>query len=1034
MDANLEHYKREFFQELREIVENTLDSILKLESDPENQNLINSIFRGIHTIKGSAGVFELHELSGFTHHLEGLLNYLRDGKVSLTPDMTDAILAGVDHIGKMAEAYENGSTLAPDAELEERFCFFYNPPDDSTKDCGSVAKSDLAQSSVSGELSNKLGGQLNGESDGELAYPPAKIILNGEADKLPEHVVKSLEEFASQGLTLCRIELLYTSDLLENGYDPAIFLKNLRRICKLYYPVTDFKQIPAIQEFEPLALYLKPVIYVASKHSISEIADLSFDETLIDIVDLRDLSASGASDGTKSIVDMKEALHEFITGATEMVESAEQASIEYEQKGTIGSLNEIFRVVHNIKGDADFMGFKDLTTFAHTFETLLDKLRGNRIARSASVVDIILKSLDYIKIALRLLSEGKPLPPLPPIYNEITQYEQSKKGAKYQTQGDLDTNLQLDISKEIQDVYVEQLYQYRRMLSAVLDYDNIPRAKYSNIGRALEGLRKASNVVDHSLLNDLSTQALALFNNPSSDDFKDALPTNRKADITFGKTSPLKMLIIQIITSINDLNSEPKRIGEILVAEGKIAPEELDKALELQKPIGQILVESGKVSESDVAQALKKQDLIETARQKLEIAEQQTQGRTEDGGEATIRTMRVDERKIEQFTNTVGEMLIARNTYAYLIDQLEHSKGDPHETIKSLKENLHLFSRLSNDIHHGVISLRMIPVRGIFQKFTRVVRDISRKQKKMIDLLTDGEDIEIDKKVADMLSDPMVHLIRNSCDHGIEPPLERKRAGKSEKGTLLLRASREGSNIVIRIIDDGRGVNRERLFQKALSNGIAVASVDDPALLNMIFLPGLSTAAEITDVSGRGVGMDVVKTTVESLGGHVRVASEIGQGTEITLSIPTALGIDTVLSVEVDSQSYAIPIGYIVETIRIPIDKFRNAGSTMVFYYRGEVLSAHYLVELLDGNGGNGQGSCAQKEQLFLSEQAEEISVVIIQTSRGKRGIIIDKLHKNMEIAVRPVPDVLSEIDIIAGVSIMGDGKVLLVLNPERMV
>ncbi|MBF0233382.1 MAG: chemotaxis protein CheW, partial [Desulfamplus sp.] len=357
-----------------------------------------------------------------------------------------------------------------------------------------------------------------------------------------------------------------------------------------------------------------------------------------------------------------------------------------------------------------------------------------------------------------------------------------------------------------------------------------------------------------------------------------------------------------------------------------------------------------------------------------------------------------------------------------------------------LKENLHLFSRLTNDVQHGVISLRMIPVRGIFQKFSRVVRDISRKQNKMIEMMTDGEDIEIDKKVADVLSDPLIHLIRNSCDHGIETPVERKRAGKPEKGTLLLKASREGANIVIRINDDGRGINREKLLEKAVQQGLEFSSVNDPGLLDMIFIPGLSTSEKITDVSGRGVGMDVVKTTILSLGGTVSVMSEQGAGTQLTLTIPTSMGIDTVLLVEVSGNSYAIPINYIMETLKVTSKTFISAGEQMMFYYRGEVLSAYFLSELLNSDGSDGSdgshivGQAETRESVAERVNTDkEISMVIIKTSKDRYGVIIDRFDKNMEIAVKPLPDMLSHLDVISGISILGDGRVLLVINPEQL-
>ena len=390
--------------------------------------------------------------------------------------------------------------------------------------------------------------------------------------------------------------------------------------------------------------------------------------------------------------------------------------------------------------------------------------------------------------------------------------------------------------------------------------------------------------------------------------------------------------------------------------------------------------------------------------------------------EQEIQTMRVDENKVENFTNIVGELLITRNTYEYLLIQMQNNESTQEENLKLLKENLHQFARLINDIHHGVISLRMVPVRNIFTKFNRIARDISRKQKKPIILLTEGDEIEIDKKIADILSDPLVHMVRNSCYHGIEMPDQRLKAGKPEQGKVVLKASQEGSMLLIRIIDDGKGINRQAVYEKAIKQGLETPDPDDDAILNMIFMPGFSTAQKITDVSGRGVGMDVVRSTIMSIGGDVEIKSEEGKGSEILLSIPMTMGINAALIVQILNESYAIPLDYILESVKINPSQIRRSTDNLLFYYRGEVVVLEFLHKIL-GNSVN--------FDKFLKNK-KEISIIILQTRKGKFGVIVDFLNRNMEVAIKPLPDEFSEIKIISGVSIMGDGKVFLVLNPEE--
>jgi two-component system, chemotaxis family, sensor kinase CheA len=976
MSSDFERFKREFYTEAREILDSAADNILKLETDISNPELLNATFRGVHTIKGSAGTFELNEISAFTHHLEGLLNALRDGTICMTPEMADVILAGVDHIGQMISACEAGQAPESDPDLVARFQALNSFPD----------------------RSEAIRPKSNPEPDAAAAVPGSRILLFSDEERfLPPAVRQDLEKAFLDGQSIFRIRLLFTSELMEHGFDPAVFLRNLKSAARVYHPCTPADAVPTMDTYEPLALYLNPSIYIATSLSEEAVRDLSFDPELLEI-DALVGSDESAGNGQRIA---HEALREFIEGASEMLESAEQAVITYETQGSRTALNEIFRVVHNIKGDADFIGCRDLTLFSHALESLLEQLRRGTLGRTAQIMDTILKSIDFIRISLHELDLGHPAPLLPPVYRHLKTFGESRGGEATPSASE-SLSSGPDLPDDLRLVFAEQIRQHRSIFAQALKPEIITPSGLETITRSVDGLVNAGSVMGYEALEKLARQG------------RDALG---RFSTTDGQDS-LRQAIRAILDYLEELDTAPRRLGEILVEEGKIDSADLQDVLARQKPIGRMLVDAGKVTDEDVSQALQKQELMEANRQL----------RPEAAGEPSLRTMRVEERKIEQFTNLVGEMLIARNTYAYLISQLEHPQSGGRETVKALKENLHLFSRLSNDIHHRVLSLRMIPIRGIFQKFTRVVRDISRKQKKMIEFMTDGEDIEIDKKVADILSDPLVHLIRNACDHGIEVPLERKKAGKPEKGTLLLRASREGSNMVIRIADDGQGLNRQRLFEKAQTLNIPVASKDDPALLNIIFMPGLSTAAEITDISGRGVGMDVVKTTVESVGGTVQVVSEEGQGTEIILSIPTAMGIDTVLFVESAGRTYAIPISYIAETLKLPRSKFRRAGSQVVFYYRGEVLPAFFLDRLLYGAPDDGM------DNGWLDIDADtEISLVITRTSRGKQGLIIDRPDKNMEIAIKPPPDLLKGLEMISGVSILGDGQVLLVLNPEKI-
>lgn len=965
MDIDMEQYRIQFYQEARDILDRINEDILRVEANPDDRELLNSIFRGIHTIKGSAGGFELEELSEFAHHLEGLLDALRSNRISVSAELVDLVLEGCDYLSTMIDICEKREKPEINQELVERFRSSYIGMEKEEKD------------------------------------DPSVIMLQDDRRELnlieiDDDIKGSLLSCYKRGLNTYMVDLKYSSEIFENGYDPVVLLQNIYENSELYIAVTDHDQVPLIEEFNPLELYLKPTVYLATRLSEEEIRDLAFDPSLLDVKLLDPLLDSGEDSDMKEESVDEDILREFIAGVDEMIETLERSVIDYEKTNSPEALNEVFRIVHTIKGDADYIGLKMMTEFAHTLEGLLDRLRKGTVKRSQRVIDIVLKAVDELKDMIRLLTEGRRTFIMPSTYQAIKELLAGKMEI-----ASIESAKKVGVSEETEKVFMEQIHQCSEILSMNISPVPLDDTRIKIVRRSLETLARSSGFMGITPLCILVERGLHLLEKGGGEEFL------RTVD--------------EIIAFVKGLERDPARLGEILVEEGKVTPSDVQEALAKQKPLGEILVDDGKVSEKDVQRALKKQEVMAAA----------GQYRQGSAAEQVVKTMRVDEQKIDRFTNMIGELVVVRNTYQYLLTQLNNAERITPQILKSLKDNLYLFSRVTNDMQQEVMSLRMIPIKGIFNKFTRIVRDISRKQHKLIELITDGEETEIDKKVADMLSDPLVHLVRNACDHGIESPEERRAAGKPEKGTVVLRASQEGSNILIKVIDDGRGINREKLYERALSMGMDVSSPDDDRILDLIFLPGVTTRDSVSDISGRGVGMDVVKTTVSSLGGNISVVSEQGQGTDITLAIPMTIGITVALMVEAGSEVYAIPMDYVVETVKCSPSRLRRIHDRMGFYYRGEILPVEYLERLLSGTrkGINGNGFAGTG-----TDDDSEVSIVIMKINRGKFGAIVDRLVKNMEIAIKPVPARLSDVEVINGVSVLGDGRVVLVLSPEKLV
>jgi two-component system chemotaxis sensor kinase CheA len=502
--------------------------------------------------------------------------------------------------------------------------------------------------------------------------------------------------------------------------------------------------------------------------------------------------------------------------------------------------------------------------------------------------------------------------------------------------------------------------------------------------------------------------------------FQDLLDMTIAFEETVSKGADYGDKLAKIEDYITNLQSPPKMLGELLVETGKVTPEEVEQAKAEQRLIGEILVDKGKIDKQDLDVALKKQTVMKAAEQKQQEPEDSIKDVT-ISKDKIPQSMKVDQEKIDKFTNTIGELVVAKNAYEYMLQKLMRDYELPNNLIKDFKDNSNLIARISQDLQRDILSLRMVPIRQIFNKFPRVVRDIARKQSKQIELRIIGEDTEIDKKIADILSDPLVHLVRNACDHGLEDVSARTSAGKVDTGNLILKAYNEGSFVYVEVIDDGRGIDPDKVLRKAISKGLVSedASLSEKEIIQFILAAGFSTAEKVTDISGRGVGMDVVKSSITSVGGTIDVSSSLGDGTRVTMKIPVTIGMSTSLLIRMNEEDfYAFPIENVAETIKVDKDQVKDLHYGKGIYYRGNVLPLFQLRSLL----GDGE-----------AELPDEVNIVITVTDTGKTGIIVDELLNRMDIAIKPVPEYFAHLDYIGGVTILGDGQAVLVFNVNKL-
>ena len=390
---------------------------------------------------------------------------------------------------------------------------------------------------------------------------------------------------------------------------------------------------------------------------------------------------------------------------------------------------------------------------------------------------------------------------------------------------------------------------------------------------------------------------------------------------------------------------------------------------------------------------------------------------------AQEQTIRVEVKRLDHLMNLIGELVLGKNRLLKIYDDVEE-RYEGEKFLEELNQVVSSLSLVTTDIQLAVMKTRMLPIAKVFNKFPRMIRDLSRDLGKQIDLEISGEETELDKSIVEEIGDPLVHIIRNSCDHGIEDPETRKAMGKPEKGLVQLKAYNEGNHIVVEIVDDGKGLDADMLKAKSIEKGIITEreadAMSEKEAFGLIFKPGFSTAAKVTNVSGRGVGMDVVKTNIEKLNGIIDIESEVGKGTVMKLKIPLTLAIIQSLLVGTQEEFYAIPLASVLETVRVPIDDIYTIDGKNVLRLRDEVLS---LVRLSDVFG---------VEKVF--DGGDHTYVVIIGVAEAKLGIIVDTLVGQEEIVIKSMGDYLQNIPGIAGATIRGDGRVTLIIDVGAMM
>jgi len=666
-------------------------------------------------------------------------------------------------------------------------------------------------------------------------------------------------------------------------------------------------------------------------------------------------------------------------------------------------VDRVFRAMHTIKGSGAMFGFDDIAEFTHDVETVFDRVRDGYIPVTTNLVNLSLHACDHIKQMLdadgtdievdlqagnqilagfrAMLQTEAPAPNdqatyWEPVMSIIDQKESGKKRSD-EEDGEKIYRIRFAPDESLFQTGTNPLSLIAELAEmgpcqAFLQTDRLPSAEAFNP----ESCYLAWDIFLTTARSVNAIKDVFIFVEDSCD------------------------LTIEVIEHLDEAVEEfgSKRLGEILVERGDIDPEQVSGALGTQKRIGEILVDAKQISREKINSALAEQEFVQSTRRQRDQAVQTT-------------SVRVAAEKLDTLVNLVGELV----TVQARLSQKASVERDPE--LLSITE---VVERLTAELRDNTLSIRMLPIDMTFSKLRRLVRDLSNELGKEIVLKTEGGDTELDKTVIEQLNDPLVHILRNSIDHGIETPALRKAAGKAEQGTIWLKAEHSGANVLIHITDDGAGINTEKIRQKAIEKGLLAPEAErsDKELLQLIFTPGFSTAGSVTNVSGRGVGMDVVKRSIENLRGAIDIQSRKGEGTTITLKLPLTLAIIDGLLVEIDADKYVLPLSAIEECVELTREDLAATHGRNILNIRGQIVPFIPL-----------------REHFAIAGDPPNIEQVVINAVDGQRlGIVVDRVIGEHQIVIKTMNSLYKDVEEVSGATILGDGTVALILDVQKLV
>ena len=697
-------------------------------------------------------------------------------------------------------------------------------------------------------------------------------------------------------------------------------------------------------------------------------------------------------------MDVSQYLEIFIDESNEHLQSlSDQLMILEKEPENSDTINEIFRAAHSLKGMAGTMGYKRMQNLTHDMENVFSEVRNGNIKVTSDMCDVLFQCLDalenYVSNIQNTQDEGtddnepiiKALNSFIGGNNEESKETQPHTAASAVTAGEGTSEL------AFADFEMNAVNEALKKGLGVYEID--VRVDENCILKAARAFLVFKNLEGHCDV---------IKSEPSTQDIED-----EKFDKKF-------TIVVVSKESMEDISGIIRNVSEIKSAEAKAITTPFPESEETESK------EEAKTEQTEVPEATSSKEAKKEETKKPSMLTQAKKAAAANS-KAVSHTVRVDIDKLDVLMNLVSELIIAKNG---LVSASISDDGETASNNQKFTEQIEYLERVTTNLHESVMKVRMMPIEGVISKFPRMIRDLNKKLNKKMELYITGEETELDRTVLDEIGDPIMHLLRNSADHGLESAEVRAERGKPEVGSIYLNAFQEGNNVVIEVADDGNGIDVEKVKSKAVEKGTLTQeqadALTEKEAIDLLFKPSFSTSDKITDVSGRGVGLDVVKSKIEALGGDVEVKTKYGEGSTFSIRLPLTLAIIQALMVKLGDEKYAISLGSIETIEDVPVGDIKYVHAKEVINLRGSVIPLIRLRDILDVPGE--------------AEDSDTIIVVIVRKGDKLAGLVVDSLIGQMEIVIKSLGKYININRMISGATILGDGSVALIIDANTLV